>query len=62
MSHLCFIDDVKVFAKNSKQLGELLGVADRVSESIGMKLGLRKCAVAHIECGKLVKGEDYELD
>ena len=42
MSHLCFMDDVKVFAKNSKQLGELLGVVDRVSESIGMKLGLRK--------------------
>ena len=62
VSHLCFMDDVKVFAKDSKQLGELLGVVDRVSESIGMKLGLRKCAVAHIERGKLVKGEDYELD
>jgi len=62
VSHLCFMDDVKVFGKDSKQLGELLWVMDRMSESIGMKLGLRKCAIAHIECSKLVKGEDYELD
>jgi len=27
-----------------------------------MKLGLRKCAVAHIEWGKLVEGKDYMLD
>ena len=62
VSHLCFMDDVKVFAKDAKQLGDTLGVVDRVSRAIGMKLGLRKCAVAHIERGKLVKGEDYLLD
>ena len=60
--HLCFMDNVKVFAKDAKQLGNTLGVVDRVSRVIGMELGLRKCAVAHIERGKLVKGENYLLD
>jgi len=27
-----------------------------------MKLGLRKCAVAHMEQEKLVEGKDYMLD
>ena len=51
------MDDGKVFAKDSQQLGKLLGVVNRVSESIGMELGLRKCAMAHIKRGKPVKGE-----
>ena len=29
--HLCFMDNVKVFAKDAKQLGNTLGVVDRVS-------------------------------
>jgi len=35
MSHLCFMDDVKVFGKDSKQLGKLLGVVDRMSDEAG---------------------------
>jgi len=56
------MDDVKVFAKDAQQLGDTLQLVDKVSEAIGMKLGLRKCAVAHIERGKLVEGKDYMLD
>jgi len=51
VSHLCFMDDVKVFAKDAQQLGDTLLIVDKVSEAIGMKLGLRKCAIAHIEGG-----------
>jgi len=49
VSHLCFIDDVKVFARDAHQLDDTLMIVDKVSKAIGMKLGLRKCAVAHIE-------------
>jgi len=45
---------VKAFAKDTKQLGNTLGVVDRVSRVVGMEFGLRKCVVAHIEQGKLV--------
>jgi len=62
VSHLCFMDDAKVFAKDAQQLGDTLQLVGKVSEAIGMKLGLRKCAVAHIERGNLVEGKDYMLD
>jgi len=62
VSHRCFMDDVKVFAKDAQQLGDTMQIVDKVSEVIGMKLGLRKCAVACIEWGKLVEGKDYMLD
>jgi len=56
------MDDIKVFAKDSQELGNTLQVVDKVSQTIDTKLGLRKCAVAHIERGKLVEGKDYKLD
>ena len=40
----------------------IVSIVDRVSRVVGMELGLRKCVVAHIEQGKLVKNEDYLLD
>ena len=33
-----------------------------MSRAVGMELGLRKCAVAHVKGGKLVGGEDFLLD
>jgi len=61
VSHHCFMGDVKVFAKDALQLGDTLQIVDKMSEAIGTKLGLRKCAVVHIERGKLVEGKDYML-
>ena len=52
MTHLFFMDDL--YARKSNILGDTLMVADRVSRAIGMELGLRKCTVAHIKCGKHV--------
>ena len=59
VSHLCFIGNVKMFAK---QLSNTLGVVDRVSHVVGMELNLWKCAVAHTKQGKLVEGVDCLLD
>jgi len=56
------MDDVTASTKYSQELGNTLKVVDKVSQAIGMKFGLRKCAIAHIEQGKLVKGKDYKLD
>jgi len=54
------MDDVKVFAKDSQELGNTLKVVDKVLQVTDMKLHLRKCAVAHIERGKLVEGKNYK--
>ena len=61
VTHLFFMDDLKVYARNSDILGDTLRVVDRVSRAVGMELGLRKCAVAHVKRGKYVGGENYLL-
>lgn len=60
--HLFFMDNLKVHAKNAQYLGDTLRVVDRVLHAIGMGLGLRKCAVAHVSHGVYVGGEDYLLE
>ena len=55
------MDDLKVYAKSSKALGATLTVVDRVSCVVGMELGLRKCAIAHVQCGKYISGENHLL-
>lgn len=58
-NHLLYMDDLKVYAPSRKALEDTLKVVVRVSTSIGMELGIDKCAQAHIVNGKLVK-EDQE--
>ena len=62
ISHQLYMDDLKVYTKSSNALTHALSVVDRVSTAVGMELGLRKCAVAHMQRGKLVESEDFLLD
>lgn len=41
--HLLFMDDLNVYTKNAKHLGDTLRVVDRASCAVEMELGLRKC-------------------
>ena len=61
VTHQYFMDDLKVYAKSSNTLDATLRVVDRVSRAVGMELGLRKCAVAHVQQGRYVGGENYLL-
>ena len=60
ISHLFFMDDLKVYAGNKGRLGRVLDLVDDVSEAMSMTLGLRKCAVAHL-IGVCREGEDITL-
>ena len=60
ITHQLFMDDLKVYARGEESLDRALTVVDEVSTAIGMKLGLRKCAVAHMVRNRLVK-MDYDL-
>ena len=51
-----FMNDLKVNAESSVALIDTMRVVDRVLREVGMELGLRKCAVAHIKRGKCVNG------
>ena len=61
VTHQYFMDVLKVYAKSSNALDASLRVVDRVSCAVGMELGLRKCAVAHVQQGWYASGENYLL-
>ena len=55
------MDDLKVYAKNAKHLGDTLRVVNRVLRAVGMELGLRKCATDHVSHRRYVGGKYYLL-
>lgn len=52
INHLLFMDDLKLYAKNDKQLEELVGVVKSYSDDIKMEFGLSKCAVLSVKKGQ----------
>ena len=53
ISHLLYMDDLKLYGRNSDQLDGLLYTVRTFSDDIQMKLCLDKCAVAHFVNGRL---------
>ena len=52
INHLMYMDDIKLFAKNKKEL-ETLKYAIRIySQDIGMEFGIEKCAMLVMKSGK----------
>ena len=56
VTHLLFMDDLKVYVRDERAMKKALSLVDRVSKAVRMELGLRKCAVANIIRGKLQEG------
>ena len=46
ITHLLYMDDLKLYAKDDSELEELLGIVKRFSNDIGTDLGLSKCIKA----------------
>ena len=46
-----YIDDIKLFAKNEKDLESLIPLI--YSQDIGMEFGIEKCAIIKMKSGKL---------
>lgn len=63
VSHLFYVDDLKVYATTRVQLEGSLELVDRVSKAVGMELGLRKCGIARLNAksGKAVWDEGMKL-
>ena len=53
ISHLLYMDDLKLYVRNSDQLHALLHMVRTFFDDIQMKYGLDKCAVAHFVNGRL---------
>ena len=62
ISHLLFMDDLKVYANNEANLKKLMEVVKRFSKDIGMKFGLDKCSKCSIKKGRKVEGGDIPTE
>ena len=55
ISHLLYMDDLKLYGRNPDQLDGLLHTVRTFSDDIPMKFGLDKCAIVHVVNGRLSK-------
>ncbi|XP_045466648.1 uncharacterized protein LOC123675343 [Harmonia axyridis] len=53
ISHRMFMDDLKLYGANPEQLRRMLKVVAAFSESVGMEMGVDKCAVLDVRRGKI---------
>ena len=61
LSHLLFMDDLKLFSKSEKQMGTLVRTAHAFRTDIGMKFGMKKCGILTIKRGKVVTCDIIKL-
>ena len=61
INHLMYMDDIKLFAKNEKELETLIHVVRIYSQDIGMEFGIEKCAMLIMKSGKRHMTDAMEL-
>lgn len=62
ISHLWYVDDLKVFSSTKEYLHRLLGTVSAFSNDIEMKFGLDKCKICSMLKGVWAENEGYEID
>jgi hypothetical protein len=64
ISHLLYMDDIKLFGKNSKELHNLISIVKDYSDRMKMSFGLEKCKIVHVKRGVLdtSNGEEFILE
>ncbi|CAK1580791.1 unnamed protein product [Parnassius mnemosyne] len=61
VTHLFYMDDLKLFASSRSHLMELLNITCDFSNYIRMELGTDKCAFLHVERGRVANSEGIDL-
>ncbi|CAB3227168.1 unnamed protein product [Arctia plantaginis] len=61
ISHLLYMDDLKLFASSSSILMNLLEITKTFSKCIRMEFGVDKCAIMHVKRGRVVESDRLEL-
>ena len=61
INHLSYKDDIKLFAKNEKELKTLKHAVIIYSQDIGMEFGIEKCAMPVMKSGKRHMKDRMEL-
>ena len=62
ISHLLFMDDLKLFAANDHQLASMIKIVNKFSDDIGMTFGIDKCKKLTNQRRKIVQMENIQLD
>lgn len=62
VNHLFYMDDLKLYASNEKQVKSLLNHVHTISKDIGMKFGIDKCGTVTIIKGRLKELPGIELN
>lgn len=61
VNHQLYMDDLKLFAATEAELRRLLEIVSSFSQTIGMEMGLDKCAVLNVKRGRIVDGDEIKL-
>ncbi|CAK1589300.1 unnamed protein product [Parnassius mnemosyne] len=61
VTHLFNMNNLKLFASSRSHVMELLNITCDFNNSIGMKLGTDKCAILHVERGRVANSEGMDL-
>ena len=61
INHLMYMDDIKLFAKNEKELETLIHAVGIYSQDVGMEFGMEKCAMLVMKSGKRHLTDGMEL-
>ncbi|XP_068208495.1 uncharacterized protein [Palaemon carinicauda] len=61
INHLMFMDNIKLYVKNIKEIDTLIQIVRIVSGDIRMEFGIEKCALVNIQKGKVTRAEGIKL-
>ena len=62
ISHLLFMDDLKLYASNDQQLESQIKIVKTFSDDIRMNFGINKCNKVTIKRGNITKTNDVVMD
>ena len=62
LTHLFYMDDLKLYAKTEEALKDMLTVTKLFSTDIGMSFGIEKCAKVTLKKGKQIQAGNITLD
>lgn len=62
ISHLLFMDDLKLYASNDQQLKQMIAIVKTFSDDIRMQFGIDKCNKITIDKGKVIPSENITLN
>ncbi|XP_063598714.1 uncharacterized protein LOC134775182 [Penaeus indicus] len=61
LNHLLFMDDLKIYGKNEREINGLVSTIEIFSNNIGMEFEAKKCGTLILKRGKVVKTDGLEL-